>query len=142
LIDASSLLWRLELEGAAPGDRWLPLAERWAPYAGDAFCPFSDLHAMMAFAAARRTDLADALLSAAPRAAARPGLLGAMARLVGAPGCRALYAFGEGDYARAERLLRALPPAAARIGGSHAQRDVLELTRFTARQRRLAAFRT
>jgi hypothetical protein len=62
-----------------------------------------------------------------------------MMRLVGEPACRALHAFGRGDYGAAERLLRALPPVAGRIGGSHAQRDVLELTRFAARQRRQAA---
>lgn len=141
LIDASALLWRLELAGAGPGERWQTLAECWSPYADDAFCPFNDLHAMMAFAAAGRDDLARVLLAAAPRAAARPGIVGAMARLVGEPACRALHAFGQGDYATADRLLRALPPVAARIGGSHAQRDVLELTRFAARQRRQAAIR-
>lgn len=139
LIDASSLLWRLELSGAAPGARWRALAERWAPHAGDEYCPFNDLHAMMAFAGAGREDLAQQLLAAARRSAARPGVVGAMARMVSEPAGRALHAFGRGDYALAERLLRALPPVSSRIGGSHAQRDVLELTRFAARQLRRAA---
>jgi tetratricopeptide (TPR) repeat protein len=139
LIDASGLLWRLELAGAAPGARWQTLAERWAPFAEDAFCPFNDLHAMMAFAGAGRDDLAQRLLDATRRTAARPGAVGAMARLVSEPAGRAIRAFGLGDYASAEQLLRALPPVSHRIGGSHAQRDVLELTRFAARQLRLAA---
>ena len=139
LIDASGLLWRLELAGAAPGARWQALADRWAPHADDAYCPFNDLHAMMAFAGAGREDLAQVLLAATTRTVARAGIVGAMARLVSVPASRAIHAFGRGDYALAERLLRALPPVSNRIGGSHAQRDVLEVTRFAARQLRRAA---
>jgi hypothetical protein len=41
------------------------------------------------------------------------------------------------NYAAAEALLRALPLVAHRIGGSHAQRDVLELTSDAAARRRV-----
>lgn len=139
LIDAAALLWRLELRGAAPGSRWQVLAEHWAPHAADAFCAFNDLHAMLAFAGARRGDLAARLLGAQPRAAARPGAAGEMSRMVGEPACRAIHAFAKGDYVTAERILRGLPPVAGRIGGSHAQRDVLELTRFAAGSMRRVA---
>lgn len=135
LLDASALLWRVSLAGIDPGARWQALAEAWAPRATDANCAFNDVHAMMAFAGARRGDLAAKLLGAQSRLAARADLLGAMARLVGAPACRALLAFGRSEFAAAERLLRALPPFAHRIGGSQAQRDVLEITRQAARQR-------
>jgi hypothetical protein len=57
-----------------------------------------------------------------------------MTRLVGLPACRALQAFGRGDYSTAENLLSRLPPLAHRVGGSQAQRNVLELTWATARQ--------
>jgi len=133
LIDASALLWRVALAGADPGIRWQALADAWAPRAADANCSFNDVHAMMAFAGAGRDDLATQLLSAQLRLAARPDLLGAMARLVGAPASRALHAFGRGEFAAAERMLRALPPFAHRIGGSQAQREVLDLTRQAAR---------
>jgi hypothetical protein len=92
---------------------------------------------MMAFAGAQRWDFAGRLLAAQERRVQR--LWGSnhdMTRLVGLPACRALAAFGRGDYAAAERLLRALPPVAHRIGGSHAQRDVLQLTRFAALRNR------
>jgi hypothetical protein len=52
-----------------------------------------------------------------------------MTRLVGLPACRALAAYARGDPDTAETLLRSLPPVAHRIGGSHAQRDILFLTR-------------
>jgi tetratricopeptide (TPR) repeat protein len=133
LIDASALLWRLQLRGAALGGRFKVLASRWAPYAEDAHCAFNDLHAMMAFVGAGRWDCAERLLAAQERRGARGrGTNHDMTRLVGLPACRALAAFGRGDFAAAERLLRALPPVAQRIGGSHAQRDVLQLTRAAA----------
>ena len=136
LIDASALLWRLHLAGVVIGARFKVLAARWAPYAEDAHCAFNDLHAMMAFVGAGRWDCAARLLAAQERRSARPrGTNHDMTRLVGLPASRALAAFGRGDYASAERLLRALPPVAHRIGGSHAQRDVLQLTRAAARNK-------
>lgn len=137
LIDASALLWRLYLQGISLDGRFKVLAARWSPYAEDAHCAFNDLHAMMAFVAAGRRDCAERLLAAQERrVAGRWGTNYDMTRLVGLPACSALAAFGRGDFAAAERLLRALPPVAHRIGGSHAQRDVLHLTRFAAQRYR------
>ncbi|HTM61722.1 MAG TPA: tetratricopeptide repeat protein [Burkholderiales bacterium] len=133
LIDASSLLWRLQLGGVDVGTRFAALAERWAPFAEDAFCAFNDVHAMMAFASARRWTLAESLLAAQSRRIARGwGINNDMTKLVGLPASRALQAFMRGQPARAEALLRGLPPVAHRLGGSHAQRDVLQLTRAAA----------
>ncbi len=132
LIDASALLWRLHLRGMELGGRWRALAERWAPHAEDVYCAFSDLHAMMAFAGAQRWHLAQVLLAAQSRRILQRGSNSDMTRLVGLPACRALQAFGRGDYATAENLLSHLPPVAHRVGGSQAQRDVLELTRVAA----------
>lgn len=142
LIDASSLLWRLQLAGADVGRRFAALAEHWAPFAEDAYCAFNDVHATMAFAGAGRWPLAERLLAAqARRVAAARGANYDMTRLVGLPACRALVAFARGDYVHAEALLRALPPVAHRIGGSHAQRDVLTLTRAAAAARRFSGER-
>ncbi len=137
LIDASALLWRLQLQGVEVGRRFTPLAARWAAHAEDAHCAFNDLHAMMAFAGAQRFDLAERLLAAQERRLTRPfGANFHMTRLVGHPACRALAAYGRGDFRGAEALLRSLPPVAHRIGGSHAQRDILQLTRAAAAARR------
>jgi hypothetical protein len=137
LIDASALLWRLHLEGFDVSARARALAARWAPHAEDAHCAFNDLHATMAFAAGARWDCAGRLLAALERRLARPwGANHDMTRLVGLPACRAIVAFGRGDFDACERLLRGLPPVAHRIGGSHAQRDVLQLTRSAAAARR------
>ena len=137
LIDASALLWRLRLARADVGPRFAALAGRWAAHAEDAHCAFNDLHAMMAFAGAERWDLAHRLLAAQERRLQdRRGANHHMTRLVGYPACRALYAFARGEYRTAEALLRSLPPVAHRIGGSHAQRDILTLTRAAAVTRR------
>ena len=133
LIDASSLLWRLQLAGVEVHDWFAGVAERWEPYAEDGFCSFNDLHAMMAFVAVRRWPSAGRVLAAMERRLTRTsGANYEMTRLVGLPACRALLAFGRGQFARAETLLRALPPVAHRLGGSHAQRDVLQFTRAAA----------
>jgi tetratricopeptide (TPR) repeat protein len=136
LIDASALLWRLQLAGVPLEKRFHAVAARWSPYAEDAYCAFNDLHAMMAFVGGQRPDDASRLLAALERRVARPsGANHDMTRLVGLPASRALAAFGRGDFSSAARLLRALPPVAHRIGGSHAQRDVLQLTRAAAAAR-------
>lgn len=128
LIDASSLLWRLELAGADPGQRWPELAEAWAPHIDDAFCSFSDVHAMLAFVGARdwaRAYRLEAVLLAARNAPTRHGN---STRRLGLPVCQALIAHGRGNDSRAISLLGSLAAQAHRLGGSHAQRDVLHLT--------------
>lgn len=135
LIDASALLWRLHLRGVDLAARWRLLAERWAPHAKDAHCAFNDVHAMMAFARAGRWDLAHLLLAAQSRSILRRGSNGDMTRLVGLPASRALLAFGRGEYAAAEEILSRLPPAAQPVGGSRAQRNVLDLTRASTQVR-------
>ena len=66
--------------------------------------------------------------SAPAHAHSRPTRHGKTTRLLGLPACRALIAFGRGDDTLAITLLASLPAQAHRLGGSHAQRDVLHLT--------------
>ena len=135
LIDASALLWRLQLGGTEPGPRWRTLAERWAPHAEDAFCAFNDLHAMLAFAGAHRRDLMRRLQRAQCARLAQGGTNELMLREVGLPACRALRAFEEQNYADAAALLRGLPAVSHRLGGSHAQRGLISLTLRVAENR-------
>lgn len=128
LIDASALLWRLALQGIEPGVRWQRLAALWAPHAEEAYCAFNDVHAMLAFVGARRRDLAQRLLAAQRERIALGGTNQVMLRSVGRPACLALAAYGDEDYARAARLLRGLPAVSHRLGGSQAQRSLIDLT--------------
>ncbi|HYF58608.1 MAG TPA: tetratricopeptide repeat protein [Burkholderiaceae bacterium] len=135
LVDASSLLWRLELAGVDVGDRWGSLAARWAPHAGAGHYAFNDLHAAMAFARAGREDLLEAVREAQAEAAGRDDDNAGFTRDVGAPATEAFAAFARGDAARAVSLLRPIRSRAHRFGGSHAQRAVLDLTLLAAARR-------
>jgi len=138
LIDAASLLWRLRLKGVDVESRAAELAEAWAPHVQDAFCSFSDLHAMLAFVAANDWERAGQLDRVLAQAQLRPTRHGESTRLVGLPACRAMVAFGKGAFRRAAGLFSGLPAFAHRIGGSHAQRDVLTLTQARAAKGRRA----
>ncbi len=128
LIDAAALLWRVELAGRDTGSRWIELADAWAPHIDDKYCSFSDMHAMLAFVGARDWNRAQRLESVLSGSRAQPTRHGKTTRLLGLPACRALIAFGLSRYARATLLLGGLKALAYRLGGSHAQRDVLRLT--------------
>ena len=135
LVDASALLWRLTLRDIDVGPRWQRLAERWAPFLCDGWYAFNDVHAMMAFAGAGRWELAEQLLATMQRRLERGGSNQAMTRDVGLPLARALWNFGRRDFGGAVTLLRPLRSVAQRFGGSHAQRDLVDLTLLEAARR-------
>lgn len=143
MVDASALLWRLLLRGIDVGERWEHLAAAWAPLATAGNYAFNDAHAVMAFVGAGRRDLGKAVIQTQEEAASRPGDNATFVSEVGNAVARAILAFGEGDYARTVSLLRPIRSSAHRFGGSHAQRDVIDLTLIEAALRsgdgRLAA---
>jgi hypothetical protein len=132
MIDQSALLWRLALRGVDVGERWQPLAERWASHAAAGNYAFNDMHAMMAFASAGRDDLAMRLLETQRAALADSGDNRAFTAEVGEAATRAVQAFVAGDHASVVALLRPIRSSAHRFGGSHAQRDLLDLTLIEA----------
>jgi hypothetical protein len=135
MIDASAMLWRLHLRGVPIGDRWNALAERWAAASAQSTYAFNDMHAMMAFAGADRADDAQRLLQAQRNALGAPGDNSAFLRDVGMPATEAIHDFAAGRYADAVDKLRAVRPIAHRFGGSHAQRDLIDLTLIEAAAR-------
>jgi hypothetical protein len=60
---------------------------------------------------------------------------GETTQLVGLRASQAIIAFGRGWYGRAAQLIGALPASAHRLGGSQAQRNLLDLTRLEAIRR-------
>jgi len=135
LIDAAALLWRIQLAGADPGRRWSELAPVWAEHIADGYCSFSDVHAMLTLVGAEDWKGVDRLERHLLQSCTRRTRYGETTRLVGLPACRAVMAFGRGEYARSIEALSVLPPVAQRIGGSHAQRDLLCLTGLEASRR-------
>lgn len=131
MVDAAAMLWRLKLLDIDVGDRFATLADNFArePRGASAFV---DTHAMLAFVGAGRTEQARALLEAQAAALQGPGDNAHFVREVGLPAIQAIHAFGDGAYAKAAELLRGVRSRTHRFGGSHAQRDVLDLTLIAA----------
>lgn len=132
MVDASAILWRLHLGGIEVGGRWIALAENWAPKTKSTNYAFNDAHAMMAFVGAGRSDLAASLLDVQRAAMESGGDNAVFTRDVGHPVTLAIKAFGDGNFAETVRLLRPIRSIAHRFGGSHAQRDVIDLTLIEA----------
>lgn len=132
MIDASALLWRLHLRGIDVGSRWQSVADGWQPIATAGNYAFNDLHAVMAFVGAQRPDAVAAVLETQQWAMQRSNDNGAFTREVGHPLTLAIKAFGQGRYDECVRLIRPVRDIAQRFGGSHAQRDLLDLTLIEA----------
>jgi hypothetical protein len=135
MIDASALMWRLQLRGHDLGGRWQPLAERWRAVADSGQYAFNDLHAMMAFVCSGHPDGAAVLTQAQARALRSDADNAAFTREVGQAATQAIQAFGAGRYADVIELLRPVRSQAHRFGGSHAQRDLLDQTLIEAARR-------
>lgn len=132
LVDAAALLWRLHLQGVDVGQRWQGVAERWEPLARAGNYAFNDVHAMLAFVGAGRPEAARALLETQQQALRGSADNARFSAEVGQPVSQAIQAFGAGNYAKVLRLLRPVRNIAQRFGGSHAQRDLLDLTMIEA----------
>jgi tetratricopeptide (TPR) repeat protein len=131
LADAASFLWRWKIYGEMPplDDAWgevIAHAARNFPRAG---IPFADVHAALAEAASsddaalatRITQLGELLEGGRlPQGAIVPAL------------CAGAAAFARGDYDGATESLGTALPELARIGGSHAQRELFEDTYIAA----------
>ncbi|HEX6736489.1 MAG TPA: tetratricopeptide repeat protein [Azonexus sp.] len=132
LVDASALLWRLHLRGVDLGRRWATVADGWQPHATAGNYAFNDLHAMMAFVGAQRPDAVAAVLETQQWAMQRANDNELFTREVGHPLALAIKAFGQGRHDECVRLIRGVRDIAQRFGGSHAQRDLLDLTLIEA----------
>jgi len=132
MIDASAMLWRMHLRDIDVGDRWQAVANAWEPHAGAGNYAFNDAHAAMAFVGAGRKELLARMIEAQKEAMARDGDNAMFTRKVGHPVVLAIKAFGNGNYAETIWRLRDVRNIANRFGGSHAQRDVIDLTLIEA----------
>jgi tetratricopeptide (TPR) repeat protein len=132
MIDASAMLWRLQLRGVDVGARWQELANSWEPFAEHAYYAFNDCHAVMAFAGAGRLNLAQRTLAAMERRASGSDTNAMMTREVGLPLAHALVSFIAGQPSETVDLLLPIRTSAHRFGGSHAQRDLIAQTLLAA----------
>ena len=132
-LDASALLWRLNLVGEDAGDRWVHLANKWEPAAQDTLYAFNDVHAMMTFVSDDRVEAQNKLLSANERYLENASdANAAMSREIGVPFCLAMQDFKSERYSDCVDRLLPLRYMTHRLGGSFAQRDVIGWTLLEA----------
>ena len=133
LVDAASLLWRLSLFGADVGERSAALAADMAQVIDAPTYIFNDWHAVMAFGLAGQADLGEHLLTGNRRHAV--GTNRAVAAQAGLALLEGFSSFAAGRLDRAIDLLGDVRPCAHAVGGSNAQRDVVDLTLIAAAAR-------
>jgi tetratricopeptide (TPR) repeat protein len=136
-LDAAALLWRLHVLGVDVGPRWAALAAGWdLSELAAGFYPFNDLHALLALIGSgditRAQDWARQVAMHAERSG---GSNRAVARDVGGPLMRGMLAYAHGRFDKAIEILYPVRALASRLGGSHAQRDLLDQTLLSAATR-------
>ena len=130
LNDSASLMWRMQMYGDASAPfPWQEVCDLAAPAAAGPGPAFRDAHAALAFAGSGDDPSLDRLLDRLLHA----GEVGdPLAREVTLPLVRGIGAFANGDYSEAVAQMEPVFPQLARIGGSHAQREVFEDTLLEA----------
>ncbi len=136
LSDSASLMWRLKMYGdAAPTDRWEEVRDQAAPAAQRPGPAFRDSHAALALAASGDDESLGRMIDGL-RALADKG--DKLASEVTLPLAQGINAFIHAEYGEAVRFMEPLfgqdasYDQLARIGGSHAQREVFEDTMLGA----------
>jgi hypothetical protein len=128
ICNGVALLWRLDTLGCPLGDRWQHLAAKWAGHADGKLYVFPDIHAAMSELRAGDIAAFERRREAMRDTAAEGTELGTTYRDIGLPVVAGLTAFHHGAYAQA---LEHLLPARFdlwKMGGSKAQRDVIDWT--------------
>ena len=130
VVDGASLLWRLGVYGhVVPKEVWddaAVYAESSFPKAG---IPFADVHvALLAAATGNRAGLEQRIGDLEKRLDEGKLPQGSVIPAI----CRGVRAFANGDYVDCVRILEPVADEVVRIGGSHAQREVVEDTLLIA----------
>jgi hypothetical protein len=128
LTNGSALLWRLAALGCDVADRWHALATEWQGHADGRCFVFHDMHAALAELGSDQEALVERRLAAMRATAAGDDEPASLYREVGIPLVEGLMAFHRGHHEAAVALLLPLRFDLWRVGGSHAQRDVVDWT--------------
>ena len=133
VVDAAALLWRLSLFGVDVTERAEQLAADIDDLVSSPVYIFNDWHAVMAFGLAGNTERTERVI-ASNRHLSAPTNASAAER-AGLALLEAFGAFVAGHPDRVIDLLIDIRPRANAVGGSHAQRDVIDLTLIAAAAR-------
>lgn len=133
LADASSLLWRVELYGlGSGGERWTEVNGLAARRGAQPGFPFRDVHVGLAHAGAGDATALAGLVESLRRLAAAGDTAAGCLSL---PLVEGIAAFSRGDHAAAIDRLEPVLAEVVRLGGSRAQREVIEDTLLVAHLR-------
>jgi hypothetical protein len=124
--NAASMLFRLQRLGVDVGNRWEELADKAEARIGDCVSAFTLPHWMMALTATGRTAAAQRMIEAMRAFANGRGTVAPIVRDYALPIAEAQLALAAGRHAEAVALMRPAIGGMYRMGGSHAQQDVLE----------------
>jgi hypothetical protein len=133
LVDAAALLWRLSLYGTTVTGLAAALAADISDLVGIPVYIFNDWHAIMTFGLAGDHTRNGRILSANQDLTARTNRQAA--ERAGLRLLEGFAAFAAGEPGPAVDLLIDIRPEAHAVGGSHAQRDVIDLTLIAAAAR-------
>ena len=124
--NAASMLFRLQRIGVEVGNRWEELADKAEARIGDCASAFTLPHWLMALTATGRTGAAERMIDAMSVFANGRGTLPPIVRDYVLPIAKGQLAHAAGRHAEAVALMRPAIGGMYRLGGSHAQQDVLE----------------
>ncbi|XP_042694309.1 tetratricopeptide repeat protein 38 isoform X1 [Centrocercus urophasianus] len=126
LVDSSSMLYRLHLEGVKLGDRWDNVLKRAKQHSKDHVLLFNDVHVLMSSLGAKDHKTTNELLTTLQELAKEPGEDHelSLAPSVGLPLLQALVEFENGNCDKAVDLLYPIRYQLIQLGGSNAQRDI------------------
>jgi len=128
LTNLSALLWRLDTLGCDVSERWRALLPLWEGHADGRCLLFADFHAAMAELRSGHESLAERRLGLMRETAASDVEAAPIYREVGIPLVEGFMAFHRGAYEQAVNSLQPVRFDLWRIGGSHAQRDIVDWT--------------
>jgi len=128
LCDPTALLWRLDMLGCDVGNRWRDLLPILDGHADGKCLVFTDMHAAMAELRSGNEALVERRLSWMRATAASNAEAAPIYRDVGVPLVEGLMAFHQGAYDRAVARLFPIRYDLWQIGGSNAQRDIVDWT--------------
>jgi hypothetical protein len=140
-VDAAAMLWRLHLLGEDVSTAAAALAAGWPGAEGDAeghagHYAFNDLHRVLALLAAGQVHVAERWVARCAEQAMQASdarrANHQMAREVGLPLMRGLLALACGDADTAVDTVYPVRAVARQFGGSHAQRDLVDLSLLAA----------
>lgn len=125
LVDACSLLFRLEMEGQNVKDRWDAIAEVCRPHMDDHILAFNDVHMLMSFLGKKDNELAEQFMTSLKNFVNNgKGDNQIICKEVGVALCEAFVLYDQGKFDEALELLYPIRYKILRIGGSNAQRDL------------------